>query len=95
MFFTRYHTYTGTLLIDALLHVDEVLMKSPQIQPMPSHNGIRQLVEDYEAKAGLQVTIPWPFSEVAVLTVQYASYRPYSTRTASTLHHSQPTECLT
>jgi hypothetical protein len=33
-------------------------------------NGIQQLAEDYEGKAGLQATIPWPDSEVAMLTVQ-------------------------
>jgi hypothetical protein len=33
----RYHTYTGTLLIDALLHIDEVLTENPLIQQMPSH----------------------------------------------------------
>jgi hypothetical protein len=33
----RYHTYIGILLIDDLLHIDEELMKSPLIQPMPSH----------------------------------------------------------
>jgi hypothetical protein len=41
-------------------------------------NGIRQLVEDYETKAGLQATIPWPDSEVAMLTAQATddNYQP-------------------
>jgi hypothetical protein len=35
-------------------------------------------VEDYETKAGLQATIPWPDSEVAMLTVQTTedNYQP-------------------
>jgi hypothetical protein len=35
-------------------------------------------VEDYETKAGLQATIPWPDSEVAMLTLQATddNYQP-------------------
>jgi hypothetical protein len=78
--FMTYHTYIGILLIDDLLHMDKEPADPADAiaYSVRGTNGIQQVMEDYEAKARNQATIPWLDSEVAMLTMQATddNYQP-------------------